>query len=1143
MKKKIYSTSLISRLYKVLGLVFILLSSHFTYADNIGQGDNEITKIKCSLRAVNMPLSNVFDVLQRQTKVTFICVDNGDLLSKKVNLTVNDKSLNFVLNTIGKDLDFVYSQSGSQILVKAASVKKVAFEAAPKLIRGHVTDVKKESLPGVSILIKGSNTGTVTNQDGDFSIKANVGDLLVFSFIGFQPKEVPIGDADRYNVVLEENAKGLSEVVVTALGIKKEKAKVGYAVQEVQGENLIKAREPNLVNSLTGRVAGLNIRNSTDLFQDPGISLRGRKPLIVIDGIPDQTADLYKVNADDVENVTVLKGANASALYGSIGGNGAIMITTKRGKGKTLSVELNSSTQFQPSFIRIPNVQTTYGAGNYGKYAYVDGSGGGAEGSGWIWGPKLDQRDPSTPSGYFETPQFNSPVDPVTGKLIPLPFISRGKNNVKDFFQTGVIASNNVSIMQSSDKGSFRASASHIYQKGIVPNTDLNNSSFTVSGNYKLSDALTMDARLSYNRQFTNNFPETGYGPTNYLYNLVLWTGADVSVKDLRDYWTPGKVGIQQRNYNNSYYNNPYFQAYEYLRGYNKDNTFGSLNLSYKISPEFSVQFRNGMNAYGLNRTYKEPKSYIGYGNKSRGQFTVATGNYFDINTDLIGDYNHTFTDKFKIHAQLGGANYYRNNKYGSANTDGLTIPGFYNLSNSASPVQANNYLEERRTSSVYGVLDLEFLNAIYVTATGRNDIISTLPTANNSFFYPSLNTSVVISQLVQLPKDITYLKVRGGWSRVSSGKLTDDDYTYAYLPSFTKGIIWNSQPSLTYGDALLTGNLNPQTSDSWEIGLDTKLFNNRIGFEATYFQTRDFNNIANIPMSIASAYNTQLVNGNVFQRKGLEFVVSGSPIRTQDFKWNVALNIAKYRRYLKEIYGGAETLNGLKVGDRTDKILTGVYQTDANGNVIYGSNGFPVDDNFARPIGYADPSWTYGVENTFMYKNFSFKFLVDGRLGGLMYSTTNQKMWWGGTNPGTVNQYREDANAGKATYVGKGVVVTGGAVTYDALGNITSDTRTYAPNTKAVNYIDYMTTTSNGANNDYNYFSQTFLKLREVTLTWQVPTQWLSKGFIKGLDISAVGRNLLLFSKMPNVDPDPASDNLQTPSTRSIGLNLNVKF
>ena len=1141
MQKKIYNSSLIS-LKRGLWIACLFLTI-FNNAFSIPKlnGEQSLAEVKCSIKTTNKSLEQVFDIIHKQTNFSFVCVDRNGFLQKQISLNEGNSNLELVLKKIAATVPFTYTTVSNKIILKPS--EKIIEEKNARIIKGHVTDDKKLGLPGISVLIKGTKTGTVTNQEGDFSIKADNGDVLVFSSIGYIVKEITIDNANAYQVELKEDAQGLSEVVVTALGIKKERAKLGYVVQEVMGENLVKAREPNIINSLTGRVAGLNIANSTDLFQNPTITLRGRKPLLVIDGIPDQSADLYRVNADDIETVTVLKGANASALYGSIGQNGAIMITTKRGKGKDLSVDVNSSTQIQPSFIRIPEVQTEYGAGFKGKYTYTDGSGGGPEGSGWIWGPKLDQPDPTTPSGFFETPQFNSPVDPVTGKLIPLPFISRGKNNVKDFFQTGLISSNNISITQSNEKGAFRASASHIYQKGIVPNTDLNNSSFNVSGNYKLSDAFTIDARLNYNRQFTKNFPETGYGPTNYLYNLVLWTGPDVSVEDLRNYWVPGKEGIQQRNYNLSYYNNPFFQAYEYLRGYDKDNTFGSLNMNYKISPAFSVQFRNGINSYGLNRTYKEPKSYIGYGNKSRGQFTVATGNYIDLVTDLIGDYNHTFTDKFKLHAQVGAANYYRNNKYGSTNTDGLTIPGFYNLSNSASPIQGTNFIEERRTSSVYAVLDLEFLNAIYLTGTGRNDIISTLPTANNSFFYPSVSSSVVVSQLTKLPNWFTYLKARASWSRVSSATLNDNDYTYGYLPSFDKGTIWNSTPSLTFGGALLSGNLTPQTSDSWEIGLDTKFFKNRLNVEATYYQTRDFNNIVSIPISVGSGYTSKLANGNVYQRKGLEFVVSGTVLKSSGFQWNMAVNLSKYRRYLKEIYGGAETLNFLRVGDRTDKIYTTVYQTNNQGQIIYGSNGFPLNDTFSRFIGYQSPDWTYGIENTFNYKSFTLKFLVDGRLGGMMYSTTNQKMWWGGTNPGTLNQYRVDANAGKSTFVGDGVIVTSGAATYNANGDILTDTRVFAPNTKAVNYIDYMTNTSNGAYNNYNYFSQTFLKLREVTFGWQVPTKLLGKSFIKGLDFSVVGRNLLLFSKMPNVDPDPAVDNLQTPSTRSFGFNVNLKF
>jgi TonB-linked SusC/RagA family outer membrane protein len=1102
----------------------------------------DLQKVPCSLSVQNKPLEEVFEIIEKQTHYSIVCMDQSGLMSRKVNINAPNTTLEKVLQLLASQATFNYKCLDNNIIIRAA-IAQPAEVPEERTVSGKVTDAKKEPLPGVSIMVKGTKRGTITNDNGDFQIKVQEGDILTISFTGYIAQQITVGKTANFQVTLAEDEKKLSEVVVTALGIKKEKAKLGYAAQEVKGADLVKARESNVISSLTGKVAGLTIHNTTDLFQDPEISLRGRKPLIVIDGIPDQSADLFKINADDVESMTVLKGASASALYGSIGQNGAIMITTKRGGSKDLSVEFNSSTQFQTSFIRIPKVQSSYGNGFKGQYTYIDGSGSGPEGSGWIWGPKLDQRDPSTPSGYFETPQFNSPVDPNTGKLVPLPFLSRGKDNVKNFFRTGVISSNNISFTKSGDKGSFRASASHIYQQGIVPNTDLKNTSFNMAGNYNLSDAFSINARISYNKEYTHNFPETGYGPTNYLYNLILWTGPDIDVRDLRNYWVAGKEGVQQRHYNTSYYNNPYFQAYEYLRGYNKDNTFASVDMNYKISPSFSVKFRNGINEYGLNRNFDEPKSYIGYGNKSRGNYTVTTGNYFDIVSDLIVDYNHTFSDKFKIHAQAGGSNYYRNSKYGTSATDGLTIPGFYNLSNSTNPVLATNGTEERRTSSAYGLIDLELFNALYISVTGRDDKISTLPVANNSFFYPSLTGAVVISQLVKLPDWFSFLKARGSLSKVSSGTLSDDDYTYSYLPSYSKGTIWNNTPSLTYGDVIYNTSLRPQTSNSWEGGVDAKFFGNRLGVEFTYFQTKDYNNIVSIPVSQGSGYATRLTNGNVYQRKGIEIVANANPIRKGDFRWDVMVNLSTYRRYLKEISNGASRLNYLKAGDRTDRIFTDVYQKDPSGNIIYNTNGFPLADNFKRFVGNQDPDWVYGIENSFSYKNLSLRFLVDGRIGGMIYSTTNQKMWWGGTNPGTVNAFRDDANAGKSTYVGKGVVVTSGKAIYDANGDITSDNRTYATNTQGVNYIDYMTNTSNGANNNYNYFSQTFLKLREVTLTWRVPGKWLKGTFFHSADVSAVGRNLLLFSKMPNVDPDAGADNLQTPSTRSMGFNVNLKF
>lgn len=1027
----------------------------------------------------------------------------------------------------------------------AVSIDSAAIESIRQnsSVSGQVKDSNGQSLPGVSVIFKGASNGTVTDTNGKFILNvAGVADpVLVFTFIGFEKQEVRVGSRSFFEIMLKEDSQSLEEVVVTALGIKKEKKALGYAVQEVQGEELVKAREGNVVSNLTGKVAGLTIKNSTDLFQDPAISLRGRKPLIVIDGVPDQTADLWKINSDDIESINVLKGSTASALYGSIGRNGAIMITTKRGKGKDLSVEINSSTMFQPSFIRIPEVQSTYGSGNNGKYAYVNGSGGGIEGAGWIWGPKLDQQDASTPSGYWETPQYNSPVDPVTGERQPLPWISRGKDNVENFFETGVTSTNSVSITKGGEKGSFRAAASHIYQKGIVPNTDLNNTSFSIAGNYSLSEKLTTDARISYNRQYTDNFPETGYGPTNYLYNLVLWTGPDVDVRDLRNYWAEGREGEQQRHYNQSWYNNPYFQAYEYQRGYYKDNTFGAITLDYKISPSFSATYRTGANIYGLTRSTKEPKSYVGYSDKSRGNYYLSNENYIDVISDLLVKYEHSFGKSFSLKAQVGGSNNYQNLKGQSMNTDGLTILGFYNISNSANPIQGENTIEEQKKNSVYGVVDLEAFGALYLSVTGRNDWVSTLPVRNNSFFYPAVSGALVVSDLVTMPTAISYLKLRSSWSRVSEGRI--GTYPYSHIAAYENGVKWNGTPSLYYGNSNLNPSIRPETSDTWEAGLEFSLINNRLGFDVTYYQARDYNNITNIPVSLASGYTSRLENGNVYQRKGVEIVTRATPVQESDFRWDVTANFSQYRRYLKEIFGGAEELNRLKVGDRTDKIFATVYETDPQGNIIYNSNGFPKTDPFSRFVGYDEPDWTYGIENAFTYKNFNLRFLFDGRLGGKIYSTTNQKMWWGGTHPGTVNHYRDEANAGEATYVGEGVVVVSGEVKYDGQGNISEDTRTFAPNTKAVSYINYMINTSNAHNYNYHYYDETFLKLREVTLTYQVPSQLLQKAPIRAASVSFVGRNLLLWSKLPNVDPDTGADNLQTPATRSMGFNIDLKF
>ena len=1014
-------------------------------------------------------------------------------------------------------------------------------------VSGVVRD-QNDVLPGVSILEKGTSHGTTADSEGRFNMTVSSPEaVLVFSFIGYKTQEIPVGIRTQIEIIMEEEITALNEVVVTALGVEREVKSLGYAVQTVEGEVMTKAREPNVINSLTGRVAGLEIRNQTDLFQDPGIRLRGATPLIVIDGVPSVDADIWKLNADDIETYSILKGATASALYGSIGRNGAIMITTKRGAKTGTQVEINSSTMFQPSFIRIPEVQTTYGNGNNGQYTYVDGSGGGLEGGGWIWGPKLDQRDPTTPSGYWETPQYNSPVNPETGELVPLPFLSRGKNNVEDFFRTGMISTNNVSVSGTGEDGNFRISTSHTYQKGIVPNTELNNTSFQLSGGYNLSKRLKSDASLTYNRQYTDNFPETGYGPNNYLYNLILWTGPDISVNDLRNYWKPGQEGLQQRHYNTSWYNNPHFQANEYLRGYYRDNIFGQVKLDYNVAPGLDLTLRTGINQYNLNRTFKEPKSYVAYDYVSQGNFMLSSQAELNLNTDFIAQYVKELSENFTIRASAGGANRWRTFRYQRQSTDGLVVPEFFNLSNSANPLRGENSHQEQKVNSVYGTLDFEFFGGIFLGVTGRNDWVSTLPVQNNSFFYPSVSLAGVISDFTDLSAaKISFLKLRASWSRVSDGQIADLHpiyrfYPYQHIQAYNPGVNWNNAPSLSFPSVLLNPDIKPESSDTYEIGADARFLEGRLGLDVALYRIRDFDNITSVPMSLGSGYTSRLENGGEFLRKGIEITLTATPVRTTAFSWDVTVNWSQYRRYLESVYDGSDRIGFIKVGTRTDQIYGFSYAYTPGGKLILQDNGFPQEDAFTRMLGYSNPDYVFGIQNSLSFGNFNLVISADGRVGGKMYSSTNQKMWWGGTHPGTVNQYRDDANEGIASYVADGVTVVEGAVEYDSDGNVLSDTRVYAPNTTPVNYISWNINTSNAYLN--HYYNASFIKLREITLTYNLPQSLLSKTFMDRASVSLVGRNLVVWSDVPEVDPDPGEDSLQTPSVRNLGFNVNFIF
>ncbi|MCB0521415.1 MAG: SusC/RagA family TonB-linked outer membrane protein [Lewinellaceae bacterium] len=1071
---------------------------------------------------------------------------------------------------------------------------------AQKTITGIVKDAKtSEPVPGATIMVKGTSVGTISEADGSFEIKVPAGSQeLEVSYIGYEGQLVAVTNANVVNILLLENTQQLSEVVITALGIEKEKARVGYAVQDVDGASLIKAREPNPVNSLTGKVAGLTVGSSAELLGGPSVLLRGDKPLYVVDGVPIQS-DTWNINPDDIKTITVLKGPNASALYGSRGQYGAIQITTKRGaEGRRgFQVELNNSTMIESSFLTIPKVQYEYGPGDHGRYAFADGKGGGLYDSDYdIWGPKFEgqlipQYDGEyTPDQEYTTTLANGAT--YTGNIKPTPWVARGKDNLERFLRPGILQTTNLAVSAGGDNYDIRFSGTYTYQQGIVPNTQLNTGNFNMTAGYNFNKKLRFESAINYNRQFTDNFPDVQYGPNSMIYNIIIWGGADWDIDELKNYWQPGKDGIQQIYAEYTRYNNPWFMANEWLRGHHKTDIYGFTSLTYSFTDNLKLMGRSQVTSYDLFRDEKFPYSATVYGREqAKGDYREDRRNLFENNTDLMLSLDQDLGSRWNINASLGGnlRSFSYNSSY--ASTDYLNVPGWYNLNNSLNPRSVFNYNADMRVLSAYGFADITYNRYITLSITGRWDKNSTLPVSNNSYFYPSASLSAQISEMVKLPDFITFLKVRGSYAYVGSG-LTNStigpayalagrnllDYGSSYYtpyegPSYVNasnyeiGFPYNNQPSAYSPTTIVNPNLKPSTSTAYETGLDLRLFHNRIGFDVTYFNTTDGPKIFNLPLSEATGYGSAVENGITTRKKGLEIVANATIVKGRNFGWNTSVNWSTWRETLDEIYPGVDKLGQfLKVGDRIDAYYAGEFVKTPDGQLINDAGGRPFRNPVNRFLGYTNPDWTWGIYNQLTYKNFGLGFQFDGWVGGVIVNYIQRQTFRGGRNEETVLNNIKDANGqgmgdaryqdylGNQTWVGQGVVISNGvAPEYDVDGNITNYAEMeFAPNTTPTYLQDWISRYY--ANEEANLMNRTFAKLREVTLTYTFPAEKFKGNFIQGVSISLVGRNLLYFAEKKNVDveqftgtTEPGSvqgySDLQSPTQRRFGVNLNFTF
>lgn len=1025
------------------------------------------------------------------------------------------------------------------------------------LLKGKVLDENNTPLGGASVVIKGSNTGVATDFDGNFKIEIQEENTtLLISYIGYATKEVVVSNHQFIEIQLLPDSEKLNEVVVTALGITRAEKKIGYATQKIDTEIIEEISTPNVGNLFTGQVAGLSVSNPTGLFQSPSFSLRGKTPLIVIDGIAVET-DFFDVSANDIADINVLKGTTASALYGSRGRNGAILITTKNAKVEGLEVSVTHNTMVSAGFTVFPETQTEYGNGSNGQYEFWDGKDGGISDGDMIWGPKFEP-------GVLVS-QWNSPIyDNVTGETTPwwgdvtgtqyddksrysrVPTPWEYHNNLKNFMETGFISSTDFSITNKSEKSSFRLSGNYTTQKDRVPNSELKSGGLSFKSTSHLTNRLTLDSKLSYNKVYSPNYPRHGYGPKNHMYTILIWMGDDVNGQELKEHmYVPGQEGYRQANFNYAWYNNVYFAANELNQKYDANLINAQLKLNYKITDDLNLQARGSAVLKDVFEDRQSPKTYLNYGDAREGDYKTWNSDRLTVDYDVLASYNKEINEDISFDINAGASTYYKKYQSEYNSTDGLVVPFVYSLNNTKGNLNASTYFEERATNSVYATLGFDLYNAVFLTVAARNDWSSTLPKENRSYFYPSASLSTIVSNYIALPKAIDYFKLFGSWAKVSS-----DLSPYQTEAYYTNNGVFGGNVRLQYPNGLVNANIKPESSTSFELGMSTAFIGNKIGLDVTYYNVVDSNQIIDLPISNTSGFENRKVNGNEYTTKGLEIALNTTPIRRDNFRWDIGTNWSRKVRRITEIYGDNDTYGNLKLNERADSYYATVWQKSADGDLILGSNGLPIRDNFQQNLGHTDPSWTLGLQNSFKFKNLTVNVGIDGVWGGLIRSLTVEKMWWGGKHPNSTEYRDEEYAAGVPVYVPKGVNITSGELVTDIDGTVISDTRQYQENTTAVNWQTWSQNYPYRAAVTYkesekfaNIFDRSFFKLRTLSFKYDF-TKIANIEGVKNLDVTLSGYNLFMWKKADIIDPDFGNDNnLQDPSTRYLGLGVNVKF
>ncbi|WP_460189146.1 SusC/RagA family TonB-linked outer membrane protein [Urechidicola sp. KH5] len=1062
-----------------------------------------------------------------------------------------------------------------------ALIAQISF-AQTKTITGNVTD-ETGPLPGVSIVVKGTNNGTETDFDGKYSIEAASGDVLQFSFVGMASQEISVGESNEINVVLESDNM-LDEVIVTALGISKQEKAIGYAVQKVEGEQISQAKEVNIVNALQGQVAGVQIQGSPSAIGGSArITIRGansflgnNQPLFVVDGVPinnanyasssqqrgfgggaydygDGAADIDPAN---IETMSVLKGAAATAIYGSRGANGVILITTKTGKAqKGLGVTFETSVTFDDVINLIP-MQQEYGGGsiysshpsgfnrffqdgveyfapNYAK----DGS----------WGPKYD---PNMMVRHWDSWDPNSPnYKEVRPWVAP-------ENSYEEFFNTGLTLTNNVAISGGNDQGAFRLGYTNLYQTGTTPNAALRRNSFNMSSSYNLTDKFKAEFNANYVQTDAENRNATGYDNTNPMQAFTQWWQTQLDVKRLEEQqylsdgsqytWNikgitkDGSDNLTGVNFDPNYFDNPYWVRNNYLQEDLKNRLYGNIALSYQITDKLSISGRAGTDWYQFSLREGVP-----LGSVNGSDYTETERKFQESNFEGRINYNTDFGDDFGLSAIVGGNAMIQSQKRLTTTANGgLVIDKFFNIANSAQDPSTDTYEANRSINSIFASASLDWKDMLFLDLTARNDWSSTLPENDNSYFYPAASVSFALTELPALKGNsiLNFAKIRASIAQAGNdaGPYRLYDVYNPITPNFDGNPIYDVPNSRN--NPILTNELTTE----YEFGFFVKLFSGRLSLDAAYYDRTTDDQIFPVSTSTTTGYSSAIVNAGSMRNYGFEFQLNGTPIQTENFQWNVGLNLTNQNNEVVELLkdeDGNSVVESINMGGTWAadlRIQEGQpymalygqdFIRDDNGNKVVGDDGMYLFTDDRVYLGSAIADWVGGFNTSFTYKNITLAALFDFQVGGVIHSTSLQWSKYSGMHPETV-RFNGESDTRANGMVLPGVREDG------SVNDLRVDPQTY-----------YQTHWRKAAPNVYD---ASYLKFRDLRVSYAFSPKVLDKTFLETLNVSFFGRNLAILSAdVPYIDPQIVTgsgntqglENAQVPSQRSLGFSISTKF